>query len=126
MELPHFSVRVPPIRMDSNKENKINHNKPFKSLFSFWDMRELEQRKKLVDYLKRNLKKGYTMDALRWALINQDYSKSLIERAIEQTNKELAEAAPVIKEKPKITHHVIDEYDQPIKIRKSWWSKVFG
>jgi len=89
-------------------------------------MRELEQRKKLVDYLKRNLKKGYTMEALKWALINQDYSKSLIDRAIEQTNMESAETAPVMKAKPKITHHVIDEYDQPVQIKRSWWDKIFG
>jgi hypothetical protein len=89
-------------------------------------MREVEQRKKLFDYLKRNLKKGYTIDALRWALINQDYTKPLIDRAIEQTNKELAQAAPIIKEKPKITHHLVDEHDQHIEIKRSWWNRVFG
>ena len=90
-------------------------------------MREIAQRKKLVDYIKRNLKKGYTVDALRYALLNQDYSKILVDGAINQANKELAQSAPVLKEKPKITHHVIDEHDQPVVIeKKSWWEKLFG
>ena len=48
-------------------------------------------KKNLVDYFKKNLKKGYTTDALKWALINQGYSRINIEQAIEQANKELAE-----------------------------------
>ncbi len=88
-------------------------------------MRESEQRAKLVEYIKKNLKKGYTLDALRWALIRQDYSKVVVDRAISEANKELAEAAPILKEKPKITYQIIDENDKPIIIKKSWFSKLF-
>ena len=35
----------------------------------------------LTDYIKRNLRKGYTLDSLRVALTNQDYSKLEIEKA---------------------------------------------
>jgi len=29
----------------------------------------------ITDYIKKNLKKGYTQDSLKYALINQGYSK---------------------------------------------------
>jgi hypothetical protein len=87
-------------------------------------MRESEKRQKLVNYIKRNLKKGYTIEALRWALINQDYSKVLVEKAIQEANEELAQKAPILEDKPKITYNIIDENNQPVKIKKSWWKKL--
>ena len=29
-------------------------------------------------------------------------------------------------EKPTIKYEIIDEYDQPVKIKKSWWKRLFG
>lgn len=58
--------------------------------------------RKLVNYFKKNLSKGYTVEALKWALINQDYSRTAVKRALKQANKELADKAPKLKEKPKI------------------------
>ncbi|GBE20062.1 MAG TPA: hypothetical protein ENG87_01295 [Candidatus Pacearchaeota archaeon] len=86
----------------------------------------MEYKRKLVDYIKRNLSKGYTLDSLQIALTNQGYSRSIVERAIEQANKELAQKAPVLKEKPVIKYEVIDEYNKPIIIKKPWWKRVFG
>jgi len=83
-------------------------------------------KRKLVDYFKKNLAKGYTVDSLKWALINQGYSRAAVDIAIQQANKELAEKAPVLKEKPVIKYEIIDEYDNPIKIKKSWWKRLFG
>lgn len=81
----------------------------------------------LVNYLKKNLKKGYTVDSLKWALIRQGYSKTAVERAIEKTNKELAEKAPILKEKPVIKYEIIDEDDKPIMIKKKpGWKKFLG
>ncbi len=54
----------------------------------------------LVDYFKKNLAKGYTIESLKWALINQGYSRTEVERAIKLTNEELAREAPKLKEKP--------------------------
>jgi hypothetical protein len=81
---------------------------------------------KLKDYIKKNLKKGYTEESLKWALINQGYTRSIVERSIEQVNKELAEAAPVLKSKPIIRYQIIDEYDRPIIIKRPWWKKIFS
>ncbi len=80
--------------------------------------------RKLVDYFKRNLSKGYTTESLKWALINQGYSKIEVMRAIERANKELAEKAPILKEKPVIKYEIIDENDNPIIIKKSWWRRI--
>jgi len=81
--------------------------------------------RQVVDYLKQNVTKGYTMDSLKWALIKQGYSRSLVLRAINITNKELAETAPKLKEKPTIKYEVVDEYDNPINVKKSWWKGLF-
>ena len=85
-----------------------------------------DYKKLLVDYFKKNLTKGYTIDSLKWALINQGYSRVAIESAIHQVNKELAEKAPLLKEKPVIKYEIVDENDNPITIKKPWWKRVFG
>lgn len=88
-------------------------------------MSRIDSRKNLVKYFKKNLTKGYTPDALRMALMKQGYPRIVVDNALEQANKDLAEKAPVLKEKPKITYQIIDENDNPIEIKKSWWKKLF-
>jgi len=89
-------------------------------------MAEISYRKNLVDYIKKNLSKGYTVDSLKWALINQGYSRIEVSRAIEQANKELAKKAPILKEKPIIRYEILDEHDNPITIKKPWWKRFLG
>ena len=89
-------------------------------------MGETDYRKKLVNYFKKNLKKGYTTESLKWALISQGYSRTAVEMAIEELNKELARQAPVLKEKPIIKYEIIGEDDKPIAIKKPFWKKIFG
>ena len=84
-------------------------------------MAETDYKRKLINYIKKNLKKGYTEDSLRWALVNQGYSRTAVEDAIQRAHKELAEKAPILKEKPKIKYEIIDEYNKPIAIKKPWW-----
>jgi len=88
-------------------------------------MTEISYRKKLANYFKKNLAKGYTVDSLKYALISQGYSKSIVELALSQAHKELAAKAPILKEKPVIKYEIIDENDNPIKIKKPWWKKIF-
>lgn len=88
-------------------------------------MRHSESKQKLVDYFKKNLKKGYTVESLKWALLNQGYSRVSVEEAINDANKDLAKSAPILKEKPKIKYEVLDEHDNPVKIKKSFWKKFF-
>jgi len=82
-------------------------------------------RVKLIEYVKKNIKKGYSIESLRWALINQGYAKVIIESAIVEANKELAKEVPIFKEKPVIKHQIIDEYNRPINIKKPFWKKIF-
>jgi len=90
-------------------------------------MRESEQLRRLTDYFKKNLRKGYTAESLKWALISQGYSRTAVEKAIVETTKELAKEAPVIKEKPMISHEILDENDRPVVFhRKPWWKRFFG
>ena len=85
-----------------------------------------DYKKQLVNYFKKNLSKGYTPDSLKYALINQGYSRAVVERAIEQAHRELAEKAPIFKEKPKIKYEIFGKNNKPITIKKSWWKKIFS
>jgi len=84
----------------------------------------------LANYIKRNLAKGYTMDALRFSLMKQGYSRISVEKAIELANEQLAASAPEMKEKPKITYTLLDEDGNPIQKtdiipqKKSFWEKI--
>ena len=78
----------------------------------------------LVDYLKRNLKKGYTRESLRWALINQGYSRMEVENALKKVDIELANEAPVLKTRPEIKHEFEDITVD--KEKKSWFKRIFG
>ena len=80
-----------------------------------------DYRRQLVDYFKKNLSKAYTADTLKFALINQGYSRSIVDYALEQANKEMAVKAPVLKEKPKIKHEIFDENNRVIVMKKPWW-----
>jgi len=84
----------------------------------------MNYKENLINYFKKNLSKGYTAETLKWALINQGYSRSIVEVALEKAQKELAEKAPVLKEKPKIKYEIIDENNRPIIIKKPWWKKI--
>jgi len=89
-------------------------------------MTEIDYRKNVVEYFKKNLLKGYTSKTLKWALINQGYSSYVVKAALEKAQKEMAQKAPILKEKPKIKYEILDENNNPITIRKSWWKRIFG
>jgi hypothetical protein len=82
----------------------------------------------IVIYIKKNLKKGYTKDALRFALQNQDHSKFEIERAFNQAEKELAREAPVLKTKPTIKYEIVNSNNiaNPELRNKGFWKRLFG
>ena len=82
----------------------------------------------LTEYIKKNLKKGYTLDSLKVALTNQDYTKIEIEKAIKRAQGELSQEAPVLRTKPQIEHRIIEpKYANiVIKEKKSFWKKLFG
>lgn len=76
----------------------------------------------ISDYIQKNLKKGYTKESLKWALIQQGYSKIEVEKALKRVDFDLARKAPVLDVKPKITHEIIPVPEE----KKSFWKKLFG
>ena len=81
----------------------------------------------LADYIKKNLKKGYTMDSLKFSLISQGYTKISVESAIELANEQLASELPEIKEKPEIKYKIIEgaESNREENFFKRFWKKLF-
>lgn len=79
----------------------------------------------IVDYIKRNIKKGYTVESLKWALVSQGYSKLEVEKAIVKVNADLAAQAPVLETKPTITYETVPPVEQ-VQEKKSFWKKLFG
>ena len=83
-------------------------------------------KEQLADYFKRNLKKGYTPDTLKWALIGQGYSRVIVENSLEEAQKRIAKEVPIFKEKPKIDYQLLDYDNNPVKIRKNWFMRILG
>ena len=77
----------------------------------------------LVDYLDRNIKKGYSLESLKWALINQKHSKTEVEKAIKIVQ---ARSPPAKREMPKDEQIQIlrDEILMPRK--KGFWARLFS
>lgn len=82
----------------------------------------------LVNYINGNLKKGYTKESLKWALVGQGHSKLEIERAFKIVDEEMAKKAPVLRTKPKITYQVVEhpEDDADAEKKEPFWKKWFG
>jgi hypothetical protein len=82
-------------------------------------------KKKIIEYLKKNMRKGYPVITLKFALINQGYLRTMVDESIEQAIKEMAKEAPVLKDKPKIEREVIAE-EPAVEKKKSWLRRLFG
>lgn len=86
-------------------------------------------RRDFVEHLKRTLSKGYKEDLLRMALIKQGYADVVIDRALGEAKKELAEenAAKSEKEKPQIKVEIYDEQNKLINSdKRPFWKRLFG
>ena len=79
--------------------------------------------KNLVDYIKKNLRKGYTKESLKWALVNQGHSRLEVEKALASVDQELAQEAPILQTRPEIKVEIVPEVKQE---KKSFWGKLFG
>lgn len=82
----------------------------------------------IINYIKKNLKKGYTKESLYWALINQGHSKREIDMAFKKVEERLSKQAPILKTKPKITYERINQDNSSEKLdirKKTFWRKIF-
>ena len=82
--------------------------------------------KKLWSLLLYEQTACYSGKDLIKALIKQGYSRVIVEEAIREAHLSLASEAPVLQEKPAITYEVMDENDQPVEVKKSWFKRLFG
>lgn len=81
----------------------------------------------LVSYIKKNLRKGYTLDSLKWALIRQGYSKIEVEKAMKRAEIDLAHEAPQLESKPLIQYEILEPKELATKRileHKPLWKKL--
>jgi SOS response regulatory protein OraA/RecX len=81
-----------------------------------------------VNYIKRNLRKGYNKDSLRWMLVNQGTSRSEVEKAFQQAEREIAHESAM--EARKLQSQVPAPRIEPImpevEKKKGFFSRFFG
>lgn len=85
------------------------------------------KRRNLIDQAKKNIFKGYDQETLKWALIEQGYSKSEVKEILETANSELEKEKPQSTEKkeiPKIKHEIYGSDNKPIRL--PFLKRVFG
>lgn len=86
-------------------------------------MRDGDAIKPIVEYIEKNLAKGYKIDDLRWALVNQKYSRIEIEKAIK-----LVEAKTPVKEEktPQVTIADVKQETIALPPRKGFFARLFS
>jgi hypothetical protein len=85
-------------------------------------LRSIDQVNPLIEYLDKNLKKGYKLDDLKWALINQGNSRVAVDKAVEVVMKKRAPEPVKVLEKPK--EEYVDMTQEPKQEEKSLWQKI--
>lgn len=80
-----------------------------------------------VNYIKRNLQKGYDKDSLKWALISQGNTKQEVEKAFAHAEREIANDSAMearrlasMQPPPKI------ETIMPEEKKKGFFARLFG
>ena len=86
-------------------------------------MKKKTYMEELVDYIKNNLKKGYTKESLKWALVNQGHSKMEVDKALKVVDTQLSHEAPILETKPTIKYEVVEPKQEQ---KKSFWKRLFG
>jgi hypothetical protein len=79
----------------------------------------------LVAYLEKNLKKGYKIDDLRWALVNQKHSRIEIEKAIKIIEARTPSAKKDEERKEEIKIATQEQIVEPER-KRGFLSRLFG
>ena len=85
------------------------------------ELRDGDYMKYLIGYIERNSNKGYNLDQIRLMLLNQNYSRAAVDRAIRiyETNKPAP--VPEVREEPK--PEVIPEI---VEEKRGFFARLFG
>jgi len=90
-------------------------------------LRKVDQISPLVDYMRRNLAKGYKISDLRWTLVSQGYSRIEIDKALNMINQEQAEEE---KRKAQIEEATKKMFTTPPEVikeeKKGFFGRLFG
>jgi hypothetical protein len=87
--------------------------------------READVVSSLVTYLERNLQKGYKLEDLKWALVNQKHSRIEIEKAV----KIIEARRPSPKKEEQLIQASIQEVKQEevqMPKKKGFFSRLFS
>ena len=76
----------------------------------------------LAEYITKNLRKGYTKESLKWALVKQGHSKLEVDKAILLVERQMASQAPILNTKPEIKY----EAEPVVHEKVSFWKRIFG
>jgi SOS response regulatory protein OraA/RecX len=81
-----------------------------------------------VNYIKRNLQKGYNKDSLKWALVSQGNSKQEVDKAFLQAEKEMANesAAEARRLQSMQPQPKIEPIMPEVEKKKGFFSRLFG
>ena len=80
---------------------------------------------RLMDYLRRNLDKGYKKESLKWALVKQGQSRIEIDKAFKKLEEEEMKKASMTKAAMiKEASTQIEPIMEPE--RRGFWKKLFG
>lgn len=89
--------------------------------------KELDLQSPIVTYLKKNLSKGHKIQNLKWALINEGYSKTEVDKAIRIINLESEremKSEELKQKKEQLSKPVLINDDMPEIERESFWQKI--
>ncbi len=79
----------------------------------------------LVDYTKRNLKKGYAPDSLKWALINQGHSRIEVDKALSVAQAEISKES-VRQQARTESPNVQPAIEVDVEPKPSFWKRFFS
>lgn len=81
-----------------------------------------------VNYIKRNLRKGYNKDSLRWMLVNQGTSRSEVEKAFQQAEREIAQESAMEANRLRSMQPAprIEPIMPEVEKKKGFFSRFFG
>jgi len=91
-------------------------------------LRKVDQLSPLVDYMRRNLSKGYKIADLRWTLVSQGYSKIEIDKALNLINEEQEAENKKKQEIEEATKKMFSKQEvEPIREeKKGFFGRLFG
>jgi len=87
------------------------------------ELRDSDYMKRVLQYISKNMSRGYTEDQLRILLIQQGYSRAAVERGLRMYN----ESKPKAVVKPKVESQVVTVKADPVPEKKpGFFARLFG